>query len=472
MTDLNEGKYLMFQNYNEKLNKNFILTDSDDDYTKKNYDTEKITNKNINKIDIQSNISNILSNINYTNNKTKKNTPINNYNNINLNNNINFHNTIPRSKKNNHQEINSIDFILQINKDNDNFKIKKSFFMENKIPFRNNFNSNSLIFNDTIFDLEELENKKEILKQKLFKLKQKNKELINYLGPYQSEMTNEDLEHEQRLKYIKYLEDKKKKFIIINNKIKYELKNKNIPTKKKIQNAISNQIKEYEKIYLGLDIINIKTNSKDIGLNMNNDYSLFRNNTSKKETINDYEDYDEEEDYEFKNNDNNYTNNNLQMKYELSLGGGGGGGMNYTLNNTTDGINKARPKTAMVNNVFYNNSNNNTFKNNISNNKSLKLNYNNFNNNQEINDGNKNGHERISKNKYHKNNNIINNNNYKINQKKNSLPNSIKINKNSKVRKGSNTSSIISSNDNSKKSDFKNLKQITKITSGLNFGLK
>lgn len=467
MNSLIPENFLMFPNYNENLNKKYILTNSDDeDYIKRNYETEKISNKNINKIELKSNLNEDINNdiIENINNKPKKKSAQ-----ININN--NFHNSIPRSKKNNRPEIQAIDYLLRQIKDN-NTNNKNSFLLENKIHLNsNNYNNTNynINYDDTSLDIEDLENKKEILTQKLMKLKQRNKDLINYLVPYQSSMTNEDMEHEQRLKYIKYLEEKRKKYILFNNKLKFELKSKNISVKKKIQNVIVNQIKEYENIYFSLDIMNLKTNNNDVGLgmkinNLNNDYSWYKN-TSIKETNNDFGGGDEEcyGDDELKNNGNIYTNNNLPVKFELSLGGGGG--TDYKLNNTTDGLNLSRPKTSSGNmNNIYNN--NNSLKINI-NNTSIKLNSN-VTNNRSSGGIDKNKDKIVSSN----DTNIGNNNSYKNSTSKKNHPNSIKFIKSTKIKRGSNTSSIISSHENNRKNEFKNLKQITKITSALNFGVK
>ena len=128
--------------------------------------------------------------------------------------------------------------------DNNNSNIKNKFIINHE---------NSILKNDKINynmpNIEELKNQKEILIIKLKKIKQKNKELMTQLEPYRQSMTNQDIENEQRLKYIKYLDDKRKEYILINNKLRHKLiNNENINIKKKIEYLINKQIKEYEKL--------------------------------------------------------------------------------------------------------------------------------------------------------------------------------------------------------------------------------
>ena len=239
---------------------------------------------------------------------------------------------------------------------------------------------------------------------------------MSQFEPYKRSMTNEDIEIEQRLKYIKYLDDKRKEFILINNKLRNKLmKNQNINIKKKIEYLINKQIKEYEKLY-------------------NDD--LFTNNDIPTKNI--------------------YTNNNVEMKCELSLSGVNNNS-DYKLNNaTTDGLINSKHKNIInenLNNIFYNK-------------KSINKN-----------------------NKLNKNNSLIfggedkNNNNslkFKKNNSKSNFLSSIKYIKNSKNTRNNNTSSSITSshdkniNNNhfNKKNDFKLLKGNSKMTNGLNFGIK
>ena len=73
---------------------------------------------------------------------------------------------------------------------------------------------------------------------------------MSYVEPYKQSMTNEDIENEQTLEYIKYLDNKIKEFVLLNNKLKQKLmSNQNINLKKKIEYLITKQIKEYEKLY-------------------------------------------------------------------------------------------------------------------------------------------------------------------------------------------------------------------------------
>ena len=112
----------------------------------------------------------------------------------------------------------------------------------------------------------------------------KNKELMAYVEPFKQSMTNEDIENEQRLKYIKYLEDKIKSKVMINNKLRQKLMtNQNFNIKKKIEYLITKQIKEYEKLIN--DGLNIDENLNEV---------------------------------KYKSN---YTNNNINAKCELSLSG-------------------------------------------------------------------------------------------------------------------------------------------------------
>ena len=71
------------------------------------------------------------------------------------------------------------------------------------------------------------------------------------------------MKRKQRLKYIKYLDDKIKECVLINNKLKQKLMtNQNINIKKKIEYLINKQIKEYEKLYT--DDLNMNENFNDI----------------------------------------------------------------------------------------------------------------------------------------------------------------------------------------------------------------
>ena len=224
-------------NYN--LKKNNLFTDSDnDEFFKKNNDIKNLINKNEN-----NNISNTMKSKVKDIQKTRTDVFRMNYN--------NHDNTIPISKKTQKSEIQNIDKILRFfKKENDSYISKNNFFNNEKII-------------NTIENIEELENQKEILTQKLKKIKLKNKELMSYVEPYKQSMTNEDIENEERLKYIKYLDDKLKERVLINNKLKQKLMtNQNINIKKKIEYLINKQIKEYEKLYN--DDLNMNENFNEI----------------------------------------------------------------------------------------------------------------------------------------------------------------------------------------------------------------
>ena len=392
-------------------NKNNLLTDSDnEEFFKKNYDTEKIMkNKNINDYKIISNTA------------KSKNKDINNMGKIDNNYyhiNCNIHdNTIPISKKSQKNEIQNIDKILNYLKEDNiysNIKSKYNDNYENNIFYKNDKINN---YNNNIENIEELQKQKEMLIIKLKRIKQKNKELMAYLEPYEQSMTNEDIANEQRLKYIKYLDDKRKEYILKNNKLKHQLmNNQNINIKKKIKYLINNQIKEYEKLY-------------------NNDLSTNENiNEIKIKNI--------------------YTNNNIEMKCELSLSGVNNNS-DYKLNNaTTDGLVNSKHKNIINENL---------------NNKKIITKNNKLNKNSSI----------IIGEEKNKNNNSLK---FKKNNSKSNFLSSIKYIKNSKNTRNNNTSSsITSSHDNNninsknnvnKKNDFKLLKPNTKMTNGINFGVK
>ena len=200
-------------NTNNKFSiKNSLFTDSDnDEFFKKNYDTEKVINKNRNKCVPISNTIKPKNKDIYDMEKINTNFYHLNYN--------NHDNTIPINPKSKKPEIQNIEKILKcLKEDNNNYTID--------IQMSNNSSS--------IGSIEELENKKEILIKKLKKIREKNKELMAYLEPYKQSMTNEDIENEQIMKYIKYLDDKRKKNIFINNKLKQKsMNNQNISMKKK-----------------------------------------------------------------------------------------------------------------------------------------------------------------------------------------------------------------------------------------------
>ena len=372
------------------LKKNNLFTDSDnDEFFKKNEDIKNLLNKNENNINsktIKSKTKDIE--------KPKTDAFRLNYN--------NHDNTIPISKKSQKSEIQNIDKILRfLKKDNDNYISNNNFFNNEKII-------------NTIENIDDLKNQKEILIQKLKKIRMKNKELMSYVEPYKQSMTNEDIENEQRFKYIKYLDDKIKECVLINNKLKQKLMtNQNINIKKKIEYLINKQIKEYEKLYT--DDLNMNENFNDI---------------------------------KYKNN---YTNNNIDVKCELSLSGANS---EYKINNvTTDGFINSKHKNKMSGNLKGNNKNSNVNKLNKNNslvfcgeeknkNNSLKPKRNNSKTNF------------LSSIKYIKNSKITRNNNTSS-----SITSSHDNNNNNK-------------NNVNKKNDLRSLKQNSKIANGINFKVK
>ena len=372
------------------LKKNNLFTDSDnDEFFKKNEGIKNLLNKNENNINgktIKSKTKDIE--------KPKTDAFRLNYN--------NHDNTIPISKKSQKSEIQNIDKILRfLKKDNDNYISNNNFFNNEKII-------------NTIENIDDLKNQKEILIQKLKKIRMKNKELMSYVEPYKQSMTNEDIENEQRLKYIKYLDDKIKECVLINNKLKQKLMtNQNINIKKKIEYLINKQIKEYEKLYT--DDLNMNENFNDI---------------------------------KYKNN---YTNNNIDVKCELSLSGANS---EYKINNvTTDGFINSKHKNKMSGNLKGNNKNSNVNKLNKNNslvfcgeeknkNNSLKPKRNNSKTNF------------LSSIKYIKNSKITRNNNTSS-----SITSSHDNNNNNK-------------NNVNKKNDLRSLKQNSKISNGINFKVK
>ena len=267
---------------------------------------------------------------------------------------------------------------------------------------------------NSIENIDDLKNQKEILTQKLKKIKLKNKELMAYVEPYKQSMTKEDIENEQTLEYIKYLDNKIKEFVLLNNKLKQKLmSNQNINLKKKIEYLITKQIKEYEKLYND-DLI------------MNDNFNEIR----------------------YKNN---YTNNNLDVKCELSLSGANS---EYKINNvTTDGFINSKHQNKVSGNLRINNKNNNVYK--LNKNNSLVFNGDekNKNNNSLKPKRNNSKTNFLSSIKYIKNSKITRNNN----------------------TSSSITSSHENNNKNNninKNNDFKSLKQNSKNTNGINFRMK
>lgn len=397
---MNSYEEYNFFNYKDNDNttnkysiKNSLFTDSDnEEFFKKNYDTEKVISKNRNKCVPISNTIKPKNKDIYDMEKINSNFYHLNYN--------NHDNTIPINRKSKKPEIQNIDRILKCLKDdNSNYAID--------IQMSNNSSS--------IGSIEELENKKEILIKKLKKIKEKNKELMTYLEPYKQSMTNEDIENEQIMKYIKYLDDKRKKNIYINNKLKQKsMNNQNISMKKKIEYLINKQIKHYEELLNSDSITN--------------------------------------ENLEIKNK-NVYTHNNVEAKCELSLGNSNS---EYKLNNaTTDGLINSKHKTTVNDNLNNVNNNTNTNKNKLNKNNSLIF-----------------GGEDKNKNnnslKFKKNNsksNFLSSIKYIQNRNSNTSSSITSSNNNNNVNNNNN-------NNTNKKSDFKNLKQNSKRSNGLKFKMK
>ena len=366
-----------------KLSENSLITDSEnEEYFKKNYETEKINSKN-KYVPISNTLKPKIKDI-YNMERIN-----NNFCQINYN---NHDNTIPISKKNERPEIQNIDKLLRyLNLKEDNKLIKNKYSFNSFNNGNNTYNKEQIGNNINMESIEELEKKKEILISKLKKIKQKNKELMASLEPYKQSMTNEDIENEQRIKYMKYLDDKRKEYIYINNKLRHKLmSNQNINIKKKIEYLINKQIKEYEKLY-----------NDDLSTNEN--LNVFKTK-------------------------NVYTNNNMEIKCELSLSGVNSNS-DYKMNNaTTDGLINSKHKNIINDNL---------------NNKNINIKSNKLNKNNSIIFGGE------DKNKNNNNNN--NNNSLKINKNnsKSNFLSSIKYIKNSKITRNNNTSSsITSSQDN------------------------
>jgi len=407
-------------NNDSNIYKNSLFTDSDnEEFFKRNYGTENIINKNKDEYTVVSNITKQKSNDININNLDKINN--NKYTHINYN---NYDNTIPLGNKYQKPEIQNIDKILKCLKADNNDSLKK-----NANIYKNNYDE--VLYkkeHNNMPSIEKLKYQKDILIYKLKKIKQKNQELMAYLEPYNKHtMTNEDIENEQRMKYIKFLDDKRKEYIIINNKLRHKLiNNQNINIKKKIEYLIKKQIKEYEKIY-----------NEDLSTNEN---------------------------YNDIKTKNIYTNNNIEMKCELSLSGLNSNS-DYKINNaTTDGLINTKHKNIINENL--NNKNKN-----ININPNIKKN--------KLNKNNSNIFEGEDKNKNNNNNNSLK---FKKNNSKSNFLSSIKYIKNSKITRNNNTSSsIISSHDINnnnknnninKKNDSKLLKQNSKIINKLNYGIK
>lgn len=386
----NEGVYNKNEDMNYNLNKNDLYTDSDnEEFFKKNNNIKNLINKNENNI-IAKTIKPKTRDIE----KSKTDMLRQNYN--------NHDNTIPISKKSQKSEIQNIDKMLRIFKrDNDSYSNKNYLFSNEKIS-----NTESL---------EDLKNQKEKLTEKLKNIRMKNKELKAYVEPFKQSMTNEDIENEQNMQYIKYLGDKIKSYILVNNKLKQKLMtNQNINIKKKIEYLIGKQIKEYEKLLN--DDLNMDENLNEI---------------------------------KYKSN---YTNNNVNVKCELSLSGANS---EYKINNvTTDDFINFKHKNKVSGTLKVNNKNPNV-------NKLL----------------NKNNSLVFCGEEKNKNNNSLKPK--RNNSKTNFLSSIKYIKNSKITRNNNTSSSITSSHDNNnnknnvnKKNDYKLLKQNSKISNGINFKVK
>ena len=386
----NEDEYNKNEDMNYNLNKNDLYTDSDnEEFFKKNNNIKNLINKNENNI-IAKTIKPKTRDIE----KSKTDMLRQNYN--------NHDNTIPISKKSQKSEIQNIDKMLRIFKrDNDSYSNKNYLFSNEKIS-----NTESL---------EDLKNQKEKLTEKLKNIRMKNKELKAYVEPFKQSMTNEDIENEQNMQYIKYLGDKIKSYILVNNKLKQKLMtNQNINIKKKIEYLIGKQIKEYEKLLN--DDLNMDENLNEI---------------------------------KYKSN---YTNNNVNVKCELSLSGANS---EYKINNvTTDDFINFKHKNKVSGTLKVNNKNPNV-------NKLL----------------NKNNSLVFCGEEKNKNNNSLKPK--RNNSKTNFLSSIKYIKNSKITRNNNTSSSITSSHDNNnnknnvnKKNDYKLLKQNSKISKGINFKVK
>ena len=386
----NEDEYNKNEDMNYNLNKNDLYTDSDnEEFFKKNNNIKNLINKNENNI-IAKTIKPKTRDIE----KSKTDMLRQNYN--------NHDNTIPISKKSQKSEIQNIDKMLRIFKrDNDSYSNKNYLFSNEKIS-----NTESL---------EDLKNQKEKLTEKLKNIRMKNKELKAYVEPFKQSMTNEDIENEQNMQYIKYLGDKIKSYILVNNKLKQKLMtNQNINIKKKIEYLIGKQIKEYEKLLN--DDLNMDENLNEI---------------------------------KYKSN---YTNNNVNVKCELSLSGANS---EYKINNvTTDDFINFKHKNKVSGTLKVNNKNPNV-------NKLL----------------NKNNSLVFCGEEKNKNNNSLKPK--RNNSKTNFLSSIKYIKNSKITRNNNTSSSITSSHDNNnnknnvnKKNDYKLLKQNSKISNGINFKVK
>ena len=386
----NEDEYNKNEDMNYNLNKNDLYTDSDnEEFFKKNNNIKNLINKNENNI-IAKTIKPKTRDIE----KSKTDMLRQNYN--------NHDNTIPISKKSQKSEIQNIDKMLRIFKrDNDSYSNKNYLFSNEKIS-----NTESI---------EDLKNQKEKLTEKLKNIRMKNKELKAYVEPFKQSMTNEDIENEQNMQYIKYLGDKIKTYILVNNKLKQKLMtNQNINIKKKIEYLIGKQIKEYEKLLN--DDLNMDENLNEI---------------------------------KYKSN---YTNNNVNVKCELSLSGANS---EYKINNvTTDDFINFKHKNKVSGTLKVNNKNPNV-------NKLL----------------NKNNSLVFCGEEKNKNNNSLKPK--RNNSKTNFLSSIKYIKNSKITRNNNTSSSITSSHDNNnnknnvnKKNDYKLLKQNSKISNGINFKVK
>ena len=238
---ININKQILNKNNNDKKSKNdFMITDYDtDDNIQEKNNTDYILNNNGNNI-----------NLNLKKNQNTKEK--------------NFDNTIPKNNiKLNQQkrEFRTIETILQ--------------HLRRKVPPQNFFSPEPNLTN-----FSDLEFKKTLLQQKLQKIRKKNKELSQIIEPYKNSMSKEEMEQQQNLNYIKYLEAKRKKYLFLNNKLKYDIKNIGVSMKKRLETIVYSQLKEYENIY------NNYYDNKDINeLNGENGEIIFDNKTNSEAPI-------------------------------------------------------------------------------------------------------------------------------------------------------------------------------------------
>jgi len=217
-----------------KQNQNIPFESTNEEYFKQNYDTVTFIQNNKNIFELKSNTN-------------KPNSYIKNINNI-------YHeSTIPKSIKAPKKEIENINKLLILFKEEKPKEINKYYGPVSKF-----------------IKTEELEKKKENLSKEIKRLKQKNKELISLLGSDKHILTDEEIENKEKMDYIKYLYNKSRDFVYQNNELKSKFKSKNINIKQKLEYLLNKQIKEYENILSLNDSMNDIKN-KNVQTNYNQD---------------------------------------------------------------------------------------------------------------------------------------------------------------------------------------------------------